>query len=580
MTTSLLLAGPDAPRGVAWLPNGELAALSRGRMWRFRPGPDAVATITSVPTGRSVTLATAKSADVVALTIEGSVRVIRDGKPGPTFAVDGAYAGVVSDDGGFFASRRRGADRSSSIYDLATGKRVAEVGAIDAAWVGDVGVFWDRGAVTLFTTKDRRVRRVEVACGPRVDGAVDVLGKRALRVCERKLVVVDVVSGALREIALRGKPGLEPPRVRFTREGDEPVVEWTAKSFEVVSRNGGTTKLVATPPTLRGPNGERSFGRDGEGLPSPDGTQLLLLPEFDSAPGIVVIDAVTGRDVMRWGGTAAAPARSDLAAFAHERGLEIARDPGGKGAIEVVRIGPPAERPARIPRLRPEVPPCTQDRDGYRTIQPTEIFYSWAPYRGACVCDAKSCTTPKLPHGVAAREGTRLLVFPDAQGNQIDFKGLAFLDGAAGPKQLPAPGEVYGGTFLDGGKSVAVVARVEAEEYEVREIELASLGVTSARRVPELEPGSLQILGTSQYLVATQSSAQRLRALVLPRSGGDVAVDVLAWQENAIARFPDGRVDLVGREAESALGCVSGDTVRPFAACRAKLLARGSFSLE
>lgn len=91
-----------------------------------------------------------------------------------------------------------------------------------------------------------------------------------------------------------------------------------------------------------------------------------------------------------------------------------------------------------------------------------------------------------------------------------------------------------------------------------------------------------ELLATPKHAILVQSSQSSIAATLLPRvDGAPGPIEVDAWLGGAIARFPDGRVELFGVGADRALGCLEADgTLRAFDACRARLEVKGALRVD
>jgi len=609
-----MLVGEDAPTYARWAANGDVVAVSAGRLWRLRPKPngETVAQTTVLPKGRP-TLDTAKSADVSVVTIDKRAHVFRDGKGTSTFAIDSSFGGTISDDGSVMVvTDDRGNHRGSRAYDIASGEQLADfpelgllsegsgsfaitgkgiygvrdgavVVALDgsdhdwsrsSAWVDGKAVMWGKKELVVVDPSDRTTKRFSTSCrSSDVRDSVDAVGKHALRICGDQLFVVTIDKLVRREIHLTHGPFT--PFLELAREGNAVVLDWgssggsKASIDEVDTETGQIRSREALPP-LRSGSGEILLAPNVAASVSPDGKLLLS--------NGAVLDRATQRELVRWGAPDTRRARSVLVAFVHENGLEIAADIGAPSGPLMMRLGPAPRAELEVPRLTPESPCPTSDFNPSRTIiDGKEASYVWPFDHGTCACTAKGCTTSTVVAQSFSRAGQRVL----ARSND---SGVTISDGPSQPIQLPVPGYPRAATFLDAGRSAAIVHHENGQSnFVLREIALDTLSVTRSLVMPKLEEEeSVQVLGTAGDLVFAQASLWQLDALIFPRtSSSSPRIHIIAWPGQAIAHFADGHVELSSEAAASALACLEANgTVRPFASCRDRFEAKARFRLE
>lgn len=607
-TIALVLAGVDAPTNAAWMPNGDVVAVSAGRLWRLRPEETPPrAQTTSLPPGRPA-LAAARSSDVAVATGGAKAMVFRDGKAALSFDIDTDGPMELSDDGSILVSGRTHALARWRTYDVATGKVLAAIprtlslspgsgafaithegvydtregatvvalDAVDGAWVGSKAVMWTETELVVSDPVARATRRVPVDCGTseeRRKSIVDPSSRRALRVCGNRLVVVNLDALEKREFRM---PWPVVPSMVFARDSNAVLLGTPGGTIEVDLGTGKSTRRRTLPRARRADGAILIAGsEDRLGVPSPDG-RLLLVREPNGSP-VVVLDRDAQREVARWA-PADLQARADLALFAHEEGLELAVDLGAPAGPNLIRLGPPRRSTYPVPRLTPRAP-CPNLPAPYRTILGSLATYTWAPYTGACECTATGCRKPSLLYGTLAHDRGRSLVTPD-QSNGLAGDGVVLTDGTAAPIRLPAATPVFGATFLDEGRSAATLSGEPHErDYALREIGLEPLAVTRAWQVPNRGLHSTQLLGTPRHLIVAQASTSSLHASIFPRAGG-APIEVDAWPGQAVIRFEDDRIERVG-EGPPPIVCVAPDGVaRPFATCSDRLEVRSRLRVD
>ncbi len=629
--TLLVLTGQAAPADAAWTPNGDVVAVSAGRLWRFEPnGDDTIVQTIPLPVqdGWRPKLSVARSADVAIASVDGKAYPFRDGKAGPPFEIAGS-AGIaqLSDDGSVFVVRRSGKKGAGSgslgsrAYDASTGKALADLpstvqlsdgnGAFTigndaihstrdgvkvvvlpdddhswartAEWIDGKAVMWGAKRLVIADPVARTMKSYPASCPVNADvrDLVDVVGKRALRMCSGRVFVVSV-DGDRRELKMTpalvqlGVPDLQLPRVGSALILDFSRNLLTKGAIHELDVTTGTTRSLKSLPALRGTRGELVLTPRTSAVASPDGKLLLARSFLDSS--VSILDRGTERELLRWGPPDTPPAVSNLVAFLHQEGLEIAADLQAPSGPLLTRIGPPRRSALAVPQLTADA--CKQQEYApHRTIDGVEAIYQW-PYGGSCVCTSKGCTTPSLAASMTtwARLGDRTLVESEGQNPE-----LFVTEGSAPKRPLSIPGHTQAATFLDDGHAVAVVYREPSTNVQrARVIALDTLAVSGEVTVPERNIGPLQVLGTAQHLVVVQASETHVDVLVhARRSLGDVPVHIVVWPGQAVIAFADGRVELVGDAVQSAVACLAADgTLRPFATCRGRFETKSAFRLE
>jgi hypothetical protein len=292
-------------------------------------------------------------------------------------------------------------------------------------------------------------QRVAASCGAVHYGSdlIDVIGKRALRLCGGARLLIVAISeseaGPLARTEIRtGRAAIPVPDVRLARDSPAIFLDWRTgrpgKNLRIdeVDVEHRTTRDAGPLPSLREANGDTPEG----GRPNADGTLVL-------SPKGVAVTTRDGVELTRWGLGDTREARSNLVAFVHEGALEIVADLDGGSHV---RVGAPSKADFEPPLLAPRAPCMTSEYAPYRVVHGAEALFSWL-YGGSCTCDASRCVDRHLPDGVMAWSGEQLLAVTALQ------KHLAYLEKGAERGALDLEGYYKAGVITDGGKAAIVV---------------------------------------------------------------------------------------------------------------------------
>ncbi|MCL2778106.1 MAG: hypothetical protein FWD73_08890 [Polyangiaceae bacterium] len=675
--TPLVLVGSNAPRDTAWMPNGDVVAVSDGRLWRFRPGDKENIVHMTPVAATNAWLVTAKSADLaIVFGDESKAYPFRDGKALAPFDIgtSGTSRTVdLSEDGSVLTVEVAHEEEDGSVvrtataYDVAKRTRVSTFSTSgdrlrygqlspDGAWMitnegivatrdGTVVVGFDTDTMTLggmwvdgkaivwqegrpgegwFVIADPLVRsstRVDLCSDMNFssDMVFDRAMKRVVYHCEGKIFVVEMDGShrAFQVNARHGRPTLffsqtgnelivdsRSPWEQFQKKGDPPL---PIDAVDLVS--GASRSLDALPP-LRNGDGTvffpRGQGRWLQGTKSPDENLVLS--------GATVLDRTAQHDLVRWGPPNVWGAKSNLAAFVHEGGLEVVAEMKGTSTLRTVRVGSAPRTPLVVPPLSRRAP-CKEDPFAPRAIDNDRTTFPLIYRDGPCACDVNGCHPSD--EFTYARYGTKALVLGDfvpvnEDGTEEgpphqpgDFGNIIDLVNAEGRRtKMPMTSDaVDAATFLDDGKTAVFVKIGEWKKgaSKLHKVALDTLAVTSSS-LPEFEfetvweyemrdpvqryerpyeIPTVQIMVTDKSFVVTEASTTMLEARIFERGSNQERAVVFAWPGQAIVKLPNGRIELAGDVDVGALGCLDAEgNLHPFATCRDQVEVTGAFHIE
>lgn len=626
-----MLLGENGLAGGTWAGSSHVVAHGKRVVWHLDVDPPAA---TRIPIDADIeAIAGARAEDVsVALGRDGKLRVLRGAAIARTIedaiaprAASGAKTAQLSDDGrialvvdrdgaGVFdlttgASLGRvdgaGAMLAPSSAHVATARgvfetrglaRVSDLGSgWGAAWVGTRLVIHDETTVATFDTVTTKVGRVKTGCthdGLAVAETVDVATRRVLVDCRDRIVFVAVDDLKRVEVRLPAKHRFKAGAGEEAGDGPSAPLPVPDGNSVLVTRGGEllvvdekgareTTTMPALrlrPDVIRGPcrvgRGRSSPGQLCEEIASPDRRWSLVI----GASGISVLEAGSGKEQVRWG---------ELDSEAYVVATEVRS--GGLDQIarvgdepRALRIGP--ETTARV-APRPATAPCPgglrfAGRFGERDVH--------LGVREACVC-TKTCAL--LAGGDLFKDASEAGIMSlDVAGNETTARLVDFDGRRVGSGKVP--GACTSARMLQGEKAASFLcgeAPVTSDDTNDAKgrflVEVALPAFTIARRIPlSATPLPLDDLAGvgRRAAVVRESTGTALTSIldVVRRTDGSREARIFAWPFGAVILFADGKVELFGEASESAVGCLVGARLLPFARCAPQLQVRGRFTLD
>jgi hypothetical protein len=618
----LLLLRDEAFTQVAWTSEGAVVALSRRRFWWFRPGGERIAQTTLIADGKDSKFALAAKANVAVVSAHGQAHVFYGPTKVRSFALrEGEHATTLSDDGTILAtSNSLFGYEVGHTYEIATGKRLADfdslvilspgqadwvLGArgvrstrdgaavvtfdthtiLGGAWVDGLAVGWTQSGLLVADPVQRKQQTVPARCvrseRDEVFEWVDRLGKQAVRFCGSRLLVVRVNDRSVYSIPIPPSRTSARPQLRLARGGDAIMLDWGKDDVDQVDLKARSLRHIAIVPPTRNADGAAPWD---EPTPSPDG-RLLLVAQRSANEGLPlrVLSRESKQDLVSWGLPSTPQGEQALAAFLHERGLDIYTHVAGQ--LQRVRIGPAVPPLTQLPPLEPHGA-CPETSAGEATpnriLNGQEAIYQWVSGK-SCVCRSEGCVANTFPPLVLhARQDHRLLMTARANDGEASY-----LEGLTTRGTSRFLGSMWGGAFLDEGKAVAMLLAGNAlsDVFMLRESTLPDFAVRRLWEVPRHTMAGHRptVIGTARSIVVASSDLSELKASVVTRAvQGSKPTEIDAWIGGGVVSLPDGRFELFGSNGEQAIACLEPATgrVRPFATCRDQYEAKGAFRIE
>ena len=479
-------------------------------------------------------------------------------------------------------------------------------------WLGGTLVLHSRRELVLFDPATKTPRRMPICTGDVV--LVDEVKPRVAVLCSDRVEIVRTPDGARTAIPLPPGLGAESQAsVAPTREGEDlllRIAEGRVFRLDVAARKAREVEEAEHPPI-----------RSARGVPlapaalgiascetcrfSPDGALwidearsahrtwplVMLAPEERSVPDSALTWGT--KDLRTWW-------PRDLRANAGGLDWEYAVDHGTETRARV-RLGPDA-------LMTPDAPAVPESREVRDHPCPTEAHVGlpkgelWYERNGRrCLCADYTCTAefgPERHEILDARPDVVAFAWHESNATLVE------LWTAEGTKRAEAriEDECEGGRLSADGKALVMVCRArplpaspdagapedDRRRWELVELDAATgMGKRTTRLPWSAMAPRLLAVGPGVMLLASGAYEHTGPAMLVEAGSGRLRAQVQGFEDPrtmahaVVARFPDGKVEIVGDEAlaERALRCERAGELRPFAACKDEVRVRGRFRL-
>lgn len=477
-------------------------------------------------------------------------------------------------------------------------------------WVGGTLVLQRRGEVALLDPAAKTPRRVPVCPGDLA--LVDEKTPRVASLCNGRVDVVRVEDGVRVVVPLPGGLDAEAgANIAPAREGEDLVLrlaDGTVFRIDVAARAARKVE-----------DGEQIPIRTAEGTPlAPAALAIASCARCQLAPdGTHWLDeARTGHQAWplallepgeRWASVAKISWGGQNTRIWWPRNLHL-NEGGLDWEYEVengtetrarVRLGPDAlmtPDPPEVPESR-EIRGHPCPAEAHLATPRGELWYERGGRR--CVCADYTCKTEFGPETFSildARQDSVAFVWHESAATNIEI----WSSEGAKRSQARIEDECVDGRLSADGKLFSMVCRARQRptdagtqddpmtRWELVELDAVTGMGTRTTPLPR-STATPRLLGFTKgsVLVATGSYDHGAPATLVEAGSGRVRAHVQGFEDHAtnaravVARFPDGKVEIVGDEglAERALFCERAGELRPFATCRAELRVKGRFRL-